>query len=119
MTRRKDDPPEALEASRVAAEAEGRREVADAVATLLESRYCPQELSDFVADHVIRISEETHLYIFAPEVVRAVYPLMCERAEALEAERQRERRKERGGKRAARPSKSKSEPPTAETDSVN
>ena len=114
MTKRKDGPPEALEASGAAAEEEGRREVADAVATLLESRYCPQELSDFVADHVIKISEATELYIFAPEVVRAVYPLMCARAERLEAERKREGRR---GRRATRGAKG--EAPPAETDSVN
>jgi hypothetical protein len=93
--------------------------VAEAVATLLESRHCPTELSDFVADHVIKISEATELYIFAPEVVRAVYPLMCERAEALEAECKREERREKRGRRGARASTGKGEPPATETDSVN
>lgn len=119
MTRRKEVLPEASQAPGAAEEAEGRRKVAEAVITLLESRYCPPELSDLVADHVIKISEETDLYIFAPEVVRAVYPLMCERAAALEEERQKEQRKERRGKRTPRNSKAKGEPPPAETDSVN
>jgi hypothetical protein len=93
--------------------------VAEAVALLLESRYCPTELSDLVADHVIRISEATQLYIFAPEVVRATYPLMCRRAEELEREREREGRRGRRGKRAARESKTAGAEPPAETDSVN
>jgi hypothetical protein len=114
MTRRKDVPPEALEASRVAAEEEGRRRVAEAVATLLESRYCPDELSDLVADHVIKISEATELYIFAPEVVRATYPLMCERAAQLERERKQTR-----PRRTRKASAAKGEPPPAETDAVN
>jgi hypothetical protein len=119
MTRRKEGVPDALEASGAVADEEGRRKVADAVATLLESRYCPQELSDFVADHVIRISEATELYIFAPEVVRAVYPLMCERAEQMEAERRKEERREKRGRRKPRAAKSKGVATTAETDSVN
>lgn len=119
MTRRKADSPEALEASRVAAEEEGRRKVAEAVAVLLESPQTPAALSDLVADHVIRISEATDLYIFAPEVVRAVYPLMCERMAALVAEEARVQRRARRGRRAARSSKGKAETPPAEIDSVN
>lgn len=119
MTKRKDDSPEALEASRAAeAEAE-RRTVAEAVAMLLESPQTPAALSDLVADHVIRISEATDLYIFAPEVVRAVYPLMCERMAALVAEEAREQRRARRGRRASRSSKGRGETPPAETDSVN
>lgn len=118
MARRKDGSPETLEAAGAAAE-EGRRRVAEAVAVLLESRHCPTELSDFVADHVIKISEATELYIFAPEVVRAVYPLMCERAEALAAERKKEERRAQRGRRAARGTKARGEPPPEETDSVN
>ena len=119
MAKRQGELPEAPEASGAAADEEGRRRVADAVATLLESRYCPQELSDFVADHVIKISEATDLYIFAPEVVRAVYPLMCERAEQLEEERRKEERREKRGRRKPRAAKSKGVATTAETDSVN
>lgn len=70
-----------------------------------------------VADHVIKISEATELYIFAPEVVRAVYPLMCARAAELEEERKREERREKRGRRKSRATKG--EPPPAETDSVN
>lgn len=119
MTKRKDASPEALEASGAAAEGEGRRKVAEALATLIESRYTPHRLYNYLCDHVIEISEETFLYIFAPEVVRAVYPLMCERAEALEAERQREERRVKRGRRGARAAKGKAEPPATETDSVN
>ena len=114
MTRRKDASPEALEASGAAAEEEGRRKVAEAVATLLESRHCPDELSDLVADHVIKISEATELYIFAPEVVRATYPLMCERAAELERERRQTR-----PRRSRKAGPAKAEPPPGETDSVN
>lgn len=114
MTKRKEVPPEALLASRAAAEEEGRRKVAEAVAVLLESPHTPASLSDLVADHVIRISEATDLYIFAPEVVRAMYPLMCERAAELERERRQARPRRKRRARAA-----KSEPPPAETDSVN
>jgi hypothetical protein len=114
MTKRKDSPPEALEASRAAAEEEGRRRVAEAVATLLESPQTPDALSDLVADHVIKIAEATHLYIFAPEVVRAIYPLMCERAADLERERRQTR-----PQRTRKASTAKAEQTPAETDSVN
>jgi hypothetical protein len=116
MAKRKEGPPEALRASGSADEEEGRRKVAEAVATLLESPYCPQELSDLVADHVIRISERTHLYIFAPEVVRRMYPLMCLRDAERAAEEERERRRRR---RAGRASKARREPPPEASDAVN
>lgn len=117
MTKRKEIIPDAQEASHAAAGEAERRRVAEAVAVLLESPETPAALSDLISDHVIKISEATDLYIFAPEVVRAVYPLMCARAEEREAERKRQDRRERRGRR--RPAKGKEEQPPAETDSVN
>jgi hypothetical protein len=119
MTRRNEVPPAALRVPTAAEEEEGQQR-AEAIATLLESNYRPRHLSDLLEDHVIRLSEQTHLYIFAPEVVRAMYPLMYRRAVKMaiaeEEEQERERRRRRREKRA---SKAAAEAPPEETDSVN
>ncbi len=118
MPRRKEEEvPQAYRVPTPEEEEEGRRKLAEALAAVLESPYCPRDLSDRIEDHVIKLSEMTHHYIFAPEVVRVAYPLMCRRGVEMAVEREeREEEERRRQRRERRAAKSK---PDAETDSVN